>query len=296
MGASTQSVGDDDICGKEVDVEEYVEGVTGEEDFVEEAQDDDPLEDSGNERLFQGFGHEEPIDDESGSKKFVEEEIRGLRSPQSLWPFSRTFWTGILLDREQSLGPLSIPKIDYSDCSDFVRQPLSVGLQSSGADINDTCGETVLSSHDVSQLPIAYRLYAPFRPDPHKMHNQILLSASHYDSTERRSHLSSRSLELTSGTESRMKNGIDELWPEASHEQGADQARAIVGEDRPFEQTARKKDSRRWEKYEKAAVATLMREVIAEGIRSLTEERWKVISRRLNSRYSIDRTWTAVKK
>ena len=128
------------------------------------------------------------------------------------------------------------------------------------------------------------------------MHNQILLSASHYGSAERRSHLSSGSLELTSGADSRMKNGIDELWHEASHEQGANQARATVGEDRPLEQTARKKDSRRWKKNEKAAVTTLMGEVIAEGIHSQTEERWKVISRRLDSRYSIDRTWTAVKK
>ena len=296
MGTSTQSVGDDDICGKEADDEEYVEGVTGEEDFVEEAQDDDPLEDSGNERLFQGFGHEEPVDDESSSEKIVDEEIRGLRSPQSLWPFSRTFWTENLPDWELGLEPLAMPKVDYSDCSDFVRQPLSIGLQSSGADIHDTCGETVLSSHDVSQLPIAYSLYPPFRPDSHKMHNQMLLSASHYNSAERSSHLSSGSLELPSGTDSRIKSGIDELWPEASHEQGADQARATVGEDRPFEQTARKKDSRRWEEHEKAAVTNLMREVIAEGIHSLTEERWKVISRRLDSRYSIDRTWTAVKK
>ena len=270
--------------------------MTGEEDFVEEAQDDDPPEDSGNERLFQGFGHEQPVDDESGSEKFIDEEIRGLRSPQSLWPFSRTFWTGILPNWEQVLGPLSIPKVDYSVCSDFVRPPLSIGLQSSGADIHDTCAKTVLSSHDVSQSPIAYSLYPPFRPDFHEMHNQILLSASQCDSAERRSHLSSGSLELASGTESRMRNGTDELWPEASHEQGADQARATVGEDRPFEQTARKKDSRRWEKHEKAAVTTLMREVISERIHSLTEERWKVISSRLDSRYSIDRTWSAVKK
>ena len=296
MGASTQSVGDDDVCGKVVDDEEYVEGSTGEEDFVEEAQDYDPLEDSGNERLFQGVGHEEPVNDESCSEKSVDEEIRGLRSPQSLWPFSRTFWTGILPDWKQGLGPLSIPKVDYSDCSDFVRQPLSTGLQSSGADIHDTCGETVLTSHGVSQLPIAYSPYPPFRPGSHKMHNQVSLSASHSGSAERRSHLSSRSLELASGAESRMKNGIDELWPEASHEQGADQARATVGEDRPLEQTARKKDSRRWREHEKAAVTTLMGEVIAEGIHSLTEERWKVISRRLDSRYSIDRTWAAVKK
>ena len=296
MGASRQSVGDDNTRRKEVNDEEYVEGVTGEEDFVEEAQDDDPLKDSGNERLFQGFGHEQPVDDESGSEKLVDEEIRGLGSPQSLWPLSRTFWTGILLNWEQGLGPLSIPKVDYSVCSDFVRQPLSIGLQSSGANIHDTCGETVLSSHDVSQSPIAYSLYPPFRPDSHEMHNQILLSASHYDSAERRSHLTSRSLGLTGGTESRTKNGIDELWPGASHEQGADQARATVGEDRPFKQTARKKDSRRWEKHEKAAVTTLMREVIAEGVHSLTEKRWKVISRRLDSRYSIDRTWSAVEK
>lgn len=294
VGASTQSVDDDDICGKVVDDEEYVEGVTGDEDFIEEAQDDDPLEDSENKRLFQGFGHEEPVNDESCSENPVDEEIRGLRSPQSLWPFSRTFWTGILPDCEQGLGPLSMPKVNYSDCSDFVRQPLSTGLQSSGVDIHDTCGETVLTSHDVSQLPIAYSLYPSFRPGSHKMHNQVSLSAGHSGSAERRSHLSSRSLELASGAESRMKNGKDGLWPEASHEQGADQARATVGEDRPLEQTARK-DSRRWRKHEKAAVTTLMREVIAEGIHSLTEERWKVISRRLDSRYSIDRTWTAVK-
>ena len=296
MGASTQTFGDDDICRKEVDGEEHVEGVTEEEDFVEEVEDDDPLKDSGNERFFQGFRHEEPVDDENGSEKFVDEEIRGLRSPQSLWPFSRTFWTGILADWEQGLGPLSIPKVDYGDCSDFVLQPLSIGLQSSGADIRDTCGETVLSSHDVSQLPIAYSLYPPFRPNSHKLHNQISLPAIQYDSAERRPHLSSGSLKLASGAESRMKNIIDELWPEASREQGAGQPRATVGGDRLLEQTARTKDSRRWEKHEKSAVTVLMREVIVEGIHSLTEERWKVISRRLDSRYSIDRTWTAVKK
>ena len=289
MGASTQSVGDDDIYRKEVDDEEYVEGVTEEEDFFEEVRDDDSLKDSGNERIFQGFRHEEPVDDANGSAKCVDEEIRGLRSPQSLWPFSRTFWTGILADWEPGLGPLSIPKVDYSDCSNFVLQPLSIGLQSSEVDIHDTCGETVLSSHDVSQLPIAYSLYPLFRPGSHKLHNQLLRPASQYDSAERRPHLSSGSLKLASRAESRMEN-------EASHEQGADQARATVREDRPFAQTARTKDSRRWGKHEKAAVTFLMREVIAEGIHSLTEERWKVISKRLDSRYSIDRTWTAVKK
>ncbi|KAM0799372.1 hypothetical protein BDR22DRAFT_964025 [Usnea florida] len=295
VGDSTQSVGDDDICRKEVDDEAYVEGVTEEEDFFEEVQDDDSLNDSGNEGFFQGFRHEEPVDDENGSEKFVDEEIRDLRSPQSLWPFSRTFWTGILADWEQGLGPFSIPKFDNSDCSDFVLQPLSIGLQSSGADIHDTCGKTVLSSHDVSQLPIAYSLYPPFWPDSHKLHNQTLQPASQYGSAERRTHLTSGSLKLASRAESRMENEIDELWPEASHEQGADQARATVSEDRPLAQTARTKDSRRWGKHEKAAVTVLMREVIAEGTHSLTEERWKVISRRLDSRYSIDRTWTAVK-
>ena len=78
MGASTQRVGDDDIYGKVVDDEEYVEGSTGEEDFVEEAQDDDPLEDSGNEKSFQGFRHEKPVNDERCSEKSVDEEIRGL--------------------------------------------------------------------------------------------------------------------------------------------------------------------------------------------------------------------------
>lgn len=296
MGASMQNVGADGICKKEVDDEEYVAEVTGEEDFVEETPNDKPLENSGNERLFQEFGHEEPVDDESGSENLVDEETRGLRSPQSLWPFSRTFWTGNLPDWEQGLGQLSKPKVDYNDCSDLVGQPLSTDVQNSEADIHGTCGGTVLSSHDVSQLPIAYSLYPPFWPDSHTMHNQNFLSASHYDSAERRSPLSSGSLELPSGTESRTKNGIDDLGPEVSHEQGAGQTRATVGEDRSFEQTARKKDSRRWEKHEKAAVTTLMKEVIAEGIHSLTEERWKVISRRLDSRYSIDRTWTAVKK
>ena len=296
MGASMQSAGGDDICEKEVEDEECVEEMTGEENFVEETQNDDPLEDSGNQRLFQEFGHGEPVDDENGSERLVDEETRGLRSPQSLWPFSKTFWTGILPDWEQGLGQPSKPQVDYNECSDFVGQPLSIDLQSSEADIHDTCGGTVLSSHDVSQLPIAYSLYPPFWPDSHKVRNQNFLSASHYDSAERHSPLSSGSLELPSGTESRMKKGIDELWPEASHEQGAGQTRATVGEDRSFEQTARKKDSRRWERHEKAAVTTLMKEVIEEGIHSLTEERWKVISRRLNSRYSIDRTWTAVKK
>ena len=69
-----------------------------------------------------------------------------------------------------------------------------------------------------------------------------------------------------------------------------------VGEDRLSKQPATKKDSRGWQEHEKALVKILMLEVMRENAHAQTEKRWKIISKRLNSRYLVDRTWTAVRK
>ena len=73
---------------------------------------------------------------------------------------------------------------------------------------------------------------------------------------------------------------------------GAGPKEVAVGEARLSQQPATKKDSRGWQEHEKALVKTLMLEVMRENAHARTEKRWKI----MNSRYSIDRTWTAVKK
>lgn len=80
----------------------------------------------------------------------------------------------------------------------------------------------------------------------------------------------------------------EESESRASHAQKPTRKDAAVG-------ATTKKDSRGWEDREKKLVKKLMQEVILEGTHARTEERWKVISRRLSSRYSVHRTWTAVK-
>ena len=84
------------------------------------------------------------------------------------------------------------------------------------------------------------------------------------------------------------KPATEESSSQASHKQERTRKRAAMG-------AATKKDSRGWEDHEKALVKKLMQQVMLEGTHARTEERWKVISWRLSSRYSIDRTWTAVK-
>lgn len=86
------------------------------------------------------------------------------------------------------------------------------------------------------------------------------------------------------------------LRPGANHKQVDGHHLAAGGGARSFQKSTVKKDSRGWEKHEKALVQTLMEEVILERKHAQTEERWKVISIRLSRRYSVERTWTAVKK
>ena len=57
-----------------------------------------------------------------------------------------------------------------------------------------------------------------------------------------------------------------------------------------------KRDVRAWVEEEKIIVQQLMEELMNEGVVAAhTEQRWIIISERLASRYSIQRTWTSVK-
>lgn len=296
MGTYVQGAGSENSLEKEIGDEEYVEEENREEHFVEETEIDEPLEDSENERLFKGIGGEKSLDDENDGEEFVEEETRNLCSPQSLWPISKTVWKGLVPGREQGRPLPSQPQVDHNEYSDYLSEPLAIDLQRSVADVQHARGGRVQSSVDVSQLPNVYNLYSAFLLDSPKPRNENPMTASQPKPAGGHSPFFPVSSGLTNGVESPRRNVMEEEWPQASHEQVAGQKRAPVGDDRSSQQPAKKKDSRGWEEHEKALVTALMREVISEGTHALTEERWRIISRRLSSRYSIDRTWTAVKK
>ena len=282
MSAYVQGAGDKEVFEEEIEDGEYSEEA-GEEDFIEEETEDDGyVEDSGNEILFKDVGGEEPLDDENEGDELVDDGTLDLFTPQSLWPLSPTFWKGLVPGWEQGPPPPSPPQVDCNDYSDYLREPSIIEPQSSVAAGQHARGGRAHSSVDVLQYPMACNGYSAFLPVFPGLTNQEFKAASQNAPAGKVPPFS--------------KPVVEGSRPQASHRQEAGHNHAAVGETRPSKQPASKKDSRGWEEHEKAIVKTLMEEVILEGTYAQTEERWKVISRRLSNRYSVDRTWTAVKK
>lgn len=283
MGAYVQGAEDEESFQEEIGDEEDFEGETGEEDVVENETDyDGLLEDDASERFLREVGGEKSPDDETAGEDFVESMGPPLFSPPSLWPLplSATFWKGLVPGWEQHLPSPLQPQVDYNDYSDCLSE--TIGTQSSVAAGQHARGGRAESSMDFLQLPIAYKGYSPFVPTSQELTNQVSRAASQNAPDGD-----------TPYSEKPVREG---LGPQASHEKGPGHRSAAVGAGHSSQQPTTKKDSRGWAENEKASVKTLMVEVIAEGTHARTEERWKVISRRLSERYAIDRTWTAVKK
>ena len=176
-----------------------------------------------------------------------------------------------------------------------------------------------------SQLPIAYDSYLPFLQENPQRHNQDPMATNQRESKKRTP--ASRTYPLCSITYNGQiasmprspgpsNQGFEALNQITSTERtlisrkpltnqsrhqvsqgcGVGLMEIAVGEARLSQQPATKKDSRGWQEHEKTLVKTLMLEVMSENAHARTEKRWKIISKSLNSRYSIGRTWTAVKK
>ena len=284
MGAYVQGAEDEEFFQEEIGDEEDFEE-TGEEDVIEKETDyDGLLEDGASGGFLREVGGEKPLDDETGGEDFVESMAPPLFSPLSLWPLplSATFWKGLVPGWEQDLPSPSQPQVDYNDNSDFLSEPSTIGTQSAVAAAQHAHGGRAESSMDVLQFPIAYKEYSPFVPTSQGLPNQVTRAASQ-NALDGEAPYSGKPVRTV-------------LRPQTSHEQGPGHRSAAVVVDHSSQQLTTKKDSRGWEEEEKASVKALMVEVIAEGTHARTEERWKVISRRLSERYAIDRTWTAVKK
>ncbi|CAD6589537.1 MAG: hypothetical protein ASARMPREDX12_004597 [Alectoria sarmentosa] len=318
MGAYVQGARDEEFFRGEVENEEYFEETEGEDVIEDETEDDELLDESGNERLFGEIGGEEPFDDENEGEEIVDDEARRLYSPQSIWPLSTRIWKGLVPGSgwEQGLPPPSQTQVDYNDYSEFFSKPPMAGQHARGGRAQPYM--------DDSPLPIAYNLYSPFLLQSPKYYTQLSTTASQCKPVETisapgiyaqyqinrngyfpffleppglknlESKVASQKVPARKAPSSG-KPATEESWPRASHEQSATQKDAAVGEVGSSQESATKKDSRGWKDHEKALVKVLMKEVISEGSHALTEERWRLISRRLSSRHSIDRTWTAVK-
>ncbi len=290
MGAYVQGAEDEEFFREEIGDEEDFEEETGKEDVLEKETDyDGLLEDDASERFLREVGGEKSLDDETDDKTAGEDFVESMApplffSPPSLWPLplSATFWKGLVPGLELDLPSPSQPQVDYNDYPDFLSEPSTIGTQSSVAVGQHARSGRVESSMDVLQLPIAYKGYSPFVPTSQGLTNQVSRAASQNAPD--------------GDTPYSGKPGREDLRPQASHEQGPGHRSAAVGAGHSSLQPTTKKDSRGWAEDEKACVKTLMVEIIAEGTHARTEERWKVISRRLSERYAIDRTWTAVKK
>ena len=274
MGAYVLGEGEEKLLQEEIEDEEYFEE-TREEYVVDEETDDKDF--------LKEVGDRKPLNDETGSGDIDENKTPPLFSSLTPWPLllPATFWNGLVPGWEQGLPPPSQPQVDYNGYSDFLSEPLTMDPQNSVAADQHARAGRAKSSIDVLQLPIAYNGYSPFLPGSAGLTNQVAEAASQNA--------------LIGNPPSSGKPVGEESRPQA-HQGGADHKRAAVGKGHSSQQPAIKKDSRGWEEHEKAFVKTLMLEVISEGTYARTEERWKVISRRLSDRYSIDRTWTAVKK
>lgn len=310
MGASVHGAGDEVFFEEYIEDEESFEEQTMEGDVVEEeTEDDEFLEESGIERLFEEIGGKEALDDENEGEDVVEDETPNLQTPQSLWPLSPTFWNGLVPGWEQVLLPHSPPQVDHNDYIGYLNEPPTIDLQTSVAAVQHAhsgiarssllesrkpysqhpttasqrkTAEYFPSSSTYAHYSIAYDGHAPFMPG--------------YPGLTIRYSKAANPTSLAGKAPSSRKPATQDSPPRASNAQGSGQNGAVVGKAKLPRQPSTKKDSRAWEEHEKARVKTLMLEVISEGTHASTEERWKVISRRLSRRYSIDRTWTAVKK
>ena len=302
-------------CMQDARDEERLEEETGEDDIIEEETEDDGLlEASGNKSSFNVIGGEEALDDENENEEFFKDDTRNFLSPQSLWPLSPVFWKGPI---SRDLPSPSQSQVDYHDYSGLVSEPPTIGPQCAVAAGQHAWGGRSQSSLDVLQLPTPYNPSSPFFLASQQLCDQSPTAASQHSPAEKTPYSStfvhyatpspgsSPSLLGCSGLdnqdfEAAARKGIEGKTPTsgkpATEESRPSHKRAAVGEARSAQQSATKKDSRGWEGHEKALVQILLKEVILEGTHAWTEERWKVISRRLSSRYAIDRTWTAVKK
>lgn len=315
MGACMQGARDEEFIEEEIEDEECLEEEAGEDDVIEEEPEDDGLlEASGNKSLFKVIGGEEPLDDENEDEEFVKDDTRNFLSPQSLWPLSPVFWKGPV---PQDLPSPSQSQVDYHDYSGLVSEPPTIGPQCAVAAGQHARGGRSQSSLDVLQLPTPYDLSSPFflaSRQPCEQNPTIASQHSPAEETPYSStfvHYATPSLgsslfllgssglniqEFEAAAEKGIKGKTPSSRKPATEESRPVHKRAAVGETRSAQQSGTKKDSRGWEEHEKALVKILLKEVILEGTHARTEERWKVISRRLSSRYAIDRTWTAVKK
>lgn len=313
MGAyAQQGAGDKEIREGELEDEVHFDAETRKEDVIEVENDgDESLEDCESKRSFEEIGDKEPLNDENEGEEYFEDETCNLSSPQSLWPLSPAFWQGLVPGWEQSLPPSSQP-VNYNNYSDFLSEPptsrpecsVAIGPHAHGGRPDASRGYDLLESSTprnqnptvgiqcryAEELPtsstfgkylVANNGYSLFVPGSPGLANQGSEAGNQNSSAGK--------------TTSSKKPAARESRPQASHEQEAFHKRAAVGEVRSSQQPTPKKDSRGWGEHEKAFVKLLMEEVIAEGEHDRTEERWKVISRRLSSRYSVNRTWTAVK-
>lgn len=301
MGARMQGVRDEKCLEKE----------TGQDDVIEEETGHDGLlEASGNKSLSNVFGCEEPLDGEDKDQEPLEDDRRNFLNPQSLWPVSPVFWEGPV---PRDLPPPSQSRIDYHDHLDLVSEHLTIGTQSAVAADQYARGGRSQSSLDVLQLSTPHESSSPFfLASPQACDDSFTLSSQH--SPEKGAPYSSTSLNYALGPSTFLLGspGLDNQDFKAASEKGIEKKapfrrkrareesrdghrRAAVEKTRSAPQPATK-DSRGWEEHEKALVKVLLEEVLLEGTHARTEERWKVISRRLRRRHAIDRTWTAVKK
>ena len=315
MGACVQGAGKEELLDEEIEDEECFEEETEEDGGIEqEIEGDGFFAASGNKNLFNVIGGEEPLGDEDEDEELIEDDTRNFFGPQSLWPFSPVFWKGII---PPDLPPHSQSQVDYNGYSDLVNEPLTIDPQSAVAADQHARGGRSQSAVDVLQLPNPYDISSPSLVESLKTCGQNLTIVSQHNPAEEVPYFktfmhyaipspSSSPFLLGSSElnnqhfEAAAKNEIERKAPSsrkaATEESRPGHKRAAVGEARSSQQPATKKDSRGWEEHEKALVKSLLEEVILEGTHARTEERWKVISRRLSSRYSVDRTWTAVKK
>ena len=226
---------------------------------------------------------------------------------------------------ESQLPALSQPQVDCVDCGDFLGDTLTSDLQGSvatGQHAYNGCFEMPITS---SQLPVAYNSYLRFLQENPKRHNQNPMTANQRESKmitppsrtyplcsitydgqiapmPRSPGLGNQGFEAvnqitpTKTTLNSRKPLTNQSLHQVSQGCGVGPKEVAVGEAWLSQQPATKKDSRGWQEHEKALVKILMLEVMRENAHARTEKRWKIISKRLNSRYSIDRTWRAVKK
>lgn len=303
IGAHVQGAGDEEVLEDDIEVEEAFEEQTGEEDVVEEqTEHDEFLEDSGIKRSIEEIGGKEAFNGGKKDEDFVEDETPNLQSPQSLWPLPPTFWNGFVPGREQGLLPRSPTQVDHNEYLGYLNEPSMIDNQSSVTAVQHAHCAIAQSSllesrkrYNIPRLRANARLQKNF---------QILARMPTLQSPTKGTpplclDLADSPFDIPRGRIQPHPQGKLHLLGSLQHQRHGlefGHKRAAVGKAKLSQQPSAKKDSRSWGEHEKARVKTLMLEVISESTHASTEERWKVISRRLSRRYSIDRTWTAVKK